>query len=195
MGTDYFFSAAFVPVLFLIAVLMLFLIFAKRAWLNENVFDLRWGAVLSGTLGALAGLYVYSAISSYLMAVERVSEYESLREQGALSLALGWSIYLFILFAPFLLAGMAFLLLPILAILSRLRLVSVFGFFLIVMIFVGLVGLLTYISPGNNWCEANIALCTQQSATGAFAFALPVALGFIVGARLPLIFSERAAGK
>ncbi len=103
MATDYFLAAVFIPVLFVIAGLLLLWMFAKRTWTNNTIFGLRWGAILTGTLGALAGLYFYSAITSYIEAVERVAEHESLREQGALSLALGWSFYLFFLIGVFLL--------------------------------------------------------------------------------------------
>lgn len=191
MATDYFFAIVFVPVLFVIAALVLILVFAKRAGKRFTLFGLPWGAMLTGTLGALAGLFVYSAIASYIEAVSRVAEYESLREQGALSLAAGWSIYLFILLAPFLLAGVAVLLIPILAALSWIRLVSVAGIALVAAICIGINAVLTYMYPGNNWCEANTLLCVQQSIVDSLAFAVPVASGFALAARLPLVRSRR----
>jgi len=161
--------------------------------MNKTIFNLRWGALLSGTLGALVGLYVFAAATSYFEVIDRVAEYESLREQGVLSLAWGWSIYFFILFTPFLLIGIALFFFPMLAVLSWLRLVSTLGVFLVVLVIVGASAGFTYVSPGNNWCEANLIICVKRSAMETLTFAVPVAIGFVIGARLPVLFSRRLA--
>lgn len=191
MATDFFVSALFIPILGIILALVIFRIFAKKICMNKTIFGLKWGAILSGTLGALVGLYVFAAATSYFEAIDRVAEFESLREQGAASLAWGWSIYLFILFAPFLLIGIALLFYPMFAVLSQLRLVSALGVLLVVLIIVVATAGFTYASPGNNWCETNLFLCVQRSAMGTLAFAIPVAIGFVIGARLPIFFSKK----
>ena len=191
MATDAFVSIALLPTLAIIIMLILVRLFAKKTWLNQKVLDLKWGMLLSGLIGSLFGLYFYSAATSYIEAIYRVAKYESLQEQGALSLALGWSTYMFILLAPVLLVGFAFLVFPILAALSWLGLVSALGILLTMLVFVGANVVSTYANPDNIWCHSNIARCISRSALHAFLIAFPVSLGFVIGARLPLLFSRR----
>ena len=191
MGADFFVSLLFYPTLGIILLLIYIRLRAYKRWVNKRIFDIKLGALLSGILGLLAGLYAFAAAMSYTEAVDRIAEYENLREQGVLSLAWGWSIYIFVLYAPFVLVGCILLLLPILFILSKLRLVSAVGISLVALIFVGLSTGFTYMNPYNDWCEANLLNCTQQSLIGTLTFVLPVSIGFILGARLPILFSER----
>lgn len=191
MATDFFVSNFFIPILVILGGLILFRLFAKKAWLNKTIFGLRLEALLTGIIVALIGLYLFSAIFSYLAAVDRVEEHESLQEQGTFSLAFVWSIYYFILYAPFVLSFFVLLLLPLLYVFSRLRLVSALGVLLIVALIAGVNAGLTYLYPGNNWCEANLALCMQRAGTGTLSFGLPVAIGFVVGAKLPVLFSRK----
>ncbi|MEL7546963.1 MAG: hypothetical protein AAGJ84_09955 [Pseudomonadota bacterium] len=160
-------------------------------WQDKKVFGLARGAMVRGVIGTLLGIFLHSVLDSYFLAVVRVAEVESLDPSSIPALIFDWTWFAFFLYAGLVLLFLVVFLVPILAVLSFVRLVSFAGAILIVAIITGVFAFGAYSSPSNAWCAENVGAGVRRDVWRSLVFYLPLALGFAIGAQLPLLRSEK----
>ena len=190
MPTDFAFSWFFIPTLVALAVNTVVAVTARQP-LDGNAFlGLGTKRIALGFLGAMAALLAYSIVDSVVLALTKVELGHITRAEMPHKIP-GWSIYLFVLVALPVTVVVATVGLPLFALLRRVRLASFVGVAVLALGYAGLRGWAVFQWPYNSWCSSHLEACVMGSLMEVSAFTVPIALGFGVGARLPLIRSRR----
>jgi len=136
----------------------------------------------------MLAILLYSYANAIFIGFDKVSRGEITQAQlpGWIPF---WGFYLFVLTAPFVAIAVTVIGLPLFAALSRVRLASILGVTLLAITFACFVAVFVWLSPYNNWCDANVAACMGTNFLGALFVSTLVGLGFGFAARLPLIRS------
>lgn len=185
MATDFAVYYFALPVL--IGILVLFVIaFAgrKRVTSSKSFLGLGRSRIAFGYLGSLLALLIYSAIDSVVLGRAKVA-LDEVTAMEAHKLTLGWTLYLFILFTPFVVILLSVVGLPTLAVLRRIRLASVSGALVASQLAAASFSVWPAVYPSNLWCESHRLQCVGGAYTSASILCATVALGFGVGSRLP----------
>jgi hypothetical protein len=192
MATDFAVSLFVLPVLVGLIAVVLLAVRLKPAGAEAAAF-LGLGArrIAFGFLGAMCALLAYAVADSIALGFNKVELGHVTAEQMP-AMVPGWSFYLFILLAPFVATALSLAGLPLFALLRRFRLASVLGVLVLAAVYSGLNGFVTYIGPYNNWCSSHLTECAAKSTVESMFLASAVALGFAVGARLPVLRSSGA---
>lgn len=192
MATDFAAAYLFLPLLIAVAFICLFALFAPKPTAGKRpVLNLGARRLARGYVGALLATLLYSIADTVRLGYEKVG----LGHVTAAEMAgyfPSWTIYQFVLVAPLVLAVITLLVLPVLAIASRVGLVSVATALASAFAWSAFWAWRAYAKPYNWWCEQNQLECVGGAFLGKFTLATVVALGFSLGARLPAIRSRTA---
>jgi len=181
MATDFAVQLFELPVLVgIIALLCIAFLGRKRP---PTFLGLNRGRVALGYLGALSALLIYSVFDAFLLARNKVSFGMTISE--AYQRIPGWTLYLFILAAPFVVFFLTILGFPALAALRRVRLGSVGGVLIASQLVAALPSVVLAIFPDNLWCESHRLECVGATYAATAIFCATVAFGFGLGANLP----------
>lgn len=185
MATDGFVKVFAIPVLLVFVALIVVAVKSRSNPLGPQPFNrLETRRISFGLLGALFALLAYSLIFSVLHGLER-SVPPDASAGGLFESFFVWAIYYFFVLAPFVLVGLTLIALPLMYILSRFRLASVFSAIAVACVFAALNAWGTHLSPGNSWCESNMSACVSSAFFKSLPLAVTVALGFSLAAGLP----------
>ncbi|WP_449302066.1 hypothetical protein [Pseudoxanthomonas mexicana] len=185
MATDFAVAYFWLPVLIGIIVLLgIAFIGRNRRSTSTSLLGLGRSRIARGYLGALVVLFIYSAIDSVLLGRTKVA-LGHVTAAEAHRLTPGWTLYLFILMAPFVVFLLSIVGLPALALLRRLRFMSVSGALIASQLVAALFALWPAVSPINLWCETHRLECISDVFVSASTLSAAVTLGFAVAAKLP----------
>lgn len=190
MATDYLFGIFFWPVVIGLGLILLIQCFSRHKESKRNAFGIKIRSLFAGMLWSFVGLLGYLLLLNYFEAIARIAQFDSLTDSDLLSLMASWTIYLFVLLSPFV-ALFHLLALPlILALLKRFRLVSVFGALLVAIVIALIDAGSRMVGSSGEWCRTNATDCVAQALFNPLPIAVPIALGFALGAGLPWVRSE-----
>jgi hypothetical protein len=192
MATNFAVAYFFLPLAIAVALICLMALLAPKPVADERpVLGLGARRIAQGYLGALLGTLFYSIVDTVRVGYEKfdLGHVAAAEMPGYLP---GWTIYQFVLVAPFVLIAITLLALPLLAIASRVGLVSLVTLLVSAFAWSAFWAWRAYAKPYNWWCEHNQLQCVGGAFLGAFVLATVVALGFSLGARLPVIRSRTA---
>jgi purine-cytosine permease-like protein len=186
MATDFAYAAFLLPVLICIAVLIALAVIGSPSKQNDTAF-LGLGRVrlARGYLGAIFVTLICSAIGSTQLGFTKVS-LGHITDAELRQLLPGYIFYFFVLTVPFVLAALTVVGLPALAILRKLRALTIIWASAGALLFSAVVGARTMLSPYNRWCTTHLLECGAQSMFSCALLAVPVTLGFFLAARIPL---------
>lgn len=185
MATDFAVAYFWLPVLIGIVVLLaIAFIGRKRPSTNTSFLGLGRSRIARGYLGAMAVLFIYSAIDSVILGRTKVA-LGHVTAAEAHRLTPGWTLYLFILMVPFVVFFLSVVGLPALALLRRLRFASVAGALIASQVFAALLALWPAVSPYNLWCETHRLECISGAFVSASILSAAISLGFALTAKLP----------
>lgn len=142
--------------------------------------------IATGYLGGLAATAIYASIYAYLIGLNKV-DLGHIPADGLADRLLGWSMYVFFLFAPLVVLILSLAGLPLFALLSKYRFGSFVGVASIAASLAVVYAASVFASPYNLWCGANQVRCVAQAFVDFGIPALLVASGFALGAKLPLV--------
>ena len=139
-----------------------------------------------GYLGVLIVVFLFSIVDSIRVGLWQESQ-GYIEASRIPELLLGWSIYQFVLVAPLAIFILTLVGLPIFALLTKYRILSVATLVLLAIAWGMIWAAQVYFSPYNNWCSANPGACMARSFRESLYPALLVMLSFALFTRLPLI--------
>ncbi len=166
MAFDFVFVWLLVPAHLATALLAMLAVFARPSKPGTGILNIGIKRLACGYLGALVATLLYSV-------------------------AIGGDKFplLYILIAPLVIVIITVIGLPLFALVSKFGFSSLFGVLLIALICsvaYSAYSLITF-EPYNIWCHANEAACMARSPIYFTFAAILIALGFGLGARLPVV--------
>jgi hypothetical protein len=191
MATDFAVQFFFYPVIFGVLVLCVLAWKFKPAPMSVGFSGLDLMRLVHGYLGIILATLIFAYIETYLTAVGKV-ELGHIEKEELLSWVPQWGIYMFVLFAPFVLALATFIGFPLFFLLSKFRFNSITGAIFIGLSFPVLLSFFTYIKPYNNWCSAHLSICLLETFSASVWPAILISVFFGMFAKLPLWRSEAA---
>ena len=193
MATDFAFAAFLIPVLLGIGALV-FLAFFRKPPVNSESAFLGLGRVrlARGYLGATSATFICSAISATQLGFNKVA-LSHITNEELRHLLPGYLLYFFILAMPFVLFGLTIIGLPAVAMLRKMKAMTVLWLVAVAVLFSAAMGILTMLIPHNQWCASHLLRCGADSAFFSVLFTVPVVLGFALAARIPFRSSASAA--
>jgi hypothetical protein len=184
MPTDFAYALMLIPVLAGIAALIVVAIFSPKVPVGVGFVGLGRRRIALGYLGALAATLAYSFINAVQLMLWKA-------DQGHISASeaqgrfFSTTLYLFVLYAPFVIGFLSIIGLPFLQVMRRLRVATVAGAVSLAIVLVAAITCFTLAFPYNLWCGSHAWQCGKETFESAFAFAIPVALAFAIAAGLP----------
>ena len=193
MPTDFAYAAFFIPVLLCIGFLAITAFAGKPAVDQEKLF-LGLGRVrlARGYLGATLAAFICTAISATQLGFNKVS-LGHITNAELRHLLPGYALYFFILAMPFVLFALTVIGLPVLAALRKFKALTIAWAIAAALLFSATLGVWTMLSPYNQWCKTHLLQCGTQSVLSTALFAIPVVVGFMLAARIPLWRATNAA--
>jgi hypothetical protein len=94
-------------------------------------------------------------------------------------------LYFFVLAVPFVLVALTVIGLPALAVLRKLNAMTTVWIACVALAFSLVIGTWTLLSPYNLWCSSHLIKCGAESVLSTALFAIPVAIGFALSAKIP----------
>ena len=186
MATDYFVAMLFFPMLICVGILIALSLIGKPASTKEKAFlGLGRVRIARGFLGALFATLVYAVIAAAKIGLDKVSRSE-ITNAELVQLYPGYTLYILILTAPFVIAALIVIGFPFLAVLRKFELMTLPWIALIAVVLSIANGVFAIARPYNLWCTSHLAYCGASSAFTAILIALPAALGFALAAKIPL---------
>lgn len=157
---------------------------ARQATTVSGFLGLGAKRIACGYLGVLGALLIYSLLDAVLSGFDKIERGYVVAEQMP-ALVPGWSIYLFVLLAPFAVFAVTVGLL-LLRLFVSLRLVSLMGTLGIALIYAIAWGYIAYADPINAWCMAHRGECASKTFLESLLLGATVAVGFALAAGLPV---------
>jgi hypothetical protein len=192
MATDFAYAAFFFPVLIGILVLLVLAFVSPKSQQSAGVFlGIGRRRIAFGYLGALVATLAYSAFDSVRTGYWKVDQGHITASEMP-SMVPGWTLYIFVLMAPFVVLVLTAIGLPVLSLLRRFGIASVAGVVLVAVAYSAAWAAWVYFRPYNLWCESHALQCSSGMFISTFTASLVVALGFGLAARLPWLRSPRA---
>ena len=143
------------------------------------------GSLIKGYFGLLFGTFLYAWISALIIGINKV-ELGHITSGELPGLIPAWSLYWFVIFAPFALVIFTITGLPLFLVLRKLKIASIFLMLLGVVAASILAGAYLYINSQDNWCQTSQLHCFVSNAWGVALPAFFATLFFCVCVPLPL---------
>lgn len=190
MATDFLVVFLFWPVVVAIALLFILYLVARKKNKKKKFSGVEREHILFGIVISLLFLFLFFMLMNYFEATDRIEKYDGLYPTDLFELMISWSIYLFVLFSPFVLLFYTIALLPLLALLHGVRLVSLTGVTLVASIVALIDAGSRFVGNTGQWCREQTVQCLESALFDPLPISIPIALGFAIGARLPLVRSK-----
>jgi len=185
MATDFFVAQFWIPMFVITLVVITAYFFVKKHDVENEFKGITAKRIFFGAVSSLLASIIYSGISALQLGLNKV-------ELGHISYSelsgyyLGYWIYDFVLFSPFMLGGLVIIGIPILYALYKVRFASFLGIVLVALVMSSLRGADVLYSPYNIWCSTNAWQCVLNNFFDFFIACAVVGIGFGIGARLPM---------
>lgn len=141
-----------------------------------------------GYVGALVATVGYSAVETLRIGYWKVDQGHITANEMP-GLVPGWTLYAFVLMAPFVVVVMTLFGLPAMAVLRRIGIASLAGVTLVATVYSAAWAIWVFFLPYNLWCGSRALRCSGSMFFSTLAASFVVALGFGLGARLPWLSS------
>ncbi len=175
-----------VPMLFCLVTLLILYFRIDKASAAPKNFDVIGGRrMILGLSGAMFAILLYCFVTALMIGLSKV-------EQGHIDYAtllksfLGYWLYMFSFIGPFMMLGVIILGLPIIIVLSKLRLASHAGALILSVLIGAIYSIYVIYNPYNNWCKANTLECANSNFWSVFVACFVISLGFSLAARFPV---------
>ncbi len=191
MATDFAVNAYFWPVVVGLVLLLVVGVAGRQARAGGRGPATDRGRLALGYLGGVAAIALYAALETYRAGLEKVERGEVTPDVFRESLP-GWIFFVSLVLIPIAIFFMTVFGLPLLVLLSRRGWGSLAGVMALAAAFTLAFAGYFYLFPYNPWCGAHADLCMARTVVDVGTPAVLVALGFALGARLPLLKAGRS---
>ncbi len=186
MLTDFVVNAYFWPVVAGGVLLLVVGVAGRQAGTNGREPATDRGRLGLGYLGGVAAIALYAALETYRLGLEKVERGQVTPDVLRESLS-GWIWFVSLMLIPIAIFFMTVFGLPLFALISRYGWGSLVGVLALAAAFTLAFAGYFYLVPYNLWCGAHPDLCMARTLVDVGIPAVLVALGFALGARLPLL--------
>jgi len=189
MGLDGVVIMFFLPVIIGVIAFLVIGLKAKSTEEGKGVLKIGIKRLAFGYIGVTAAMALYAIIEASILGLKKVEQGHIVADK-LLAWIPGGSLYYFVIFETISIILLSALGLPLFYLTSKIRLGSIAGTIIIALAISVVYSAIIFANPYNIWCASNIGTCTIRALIGAGIPSVIAALGFGLGARLPLVKSR-----